>query len=121
MVDAPCSGLGVISRNPDAKWRKEKEDMDRMARLQRAILDGSAPLLLRGGRMLYVTCTLSREENEEVVSGFLESHRNLALEDLRDWAPEGALDLINGQGFFQTFPHIHGMDGFFAACFSKTK
>jgi 16S rRNA (cytosine967-C5)-methyltransferase len=121
MVDAPCSGLGVISRNPDAKWRKEKEDMDRMARLQRAILDGSAPLLLRGGRMLYVTCTLSREENEEVVSGFLESHRNLALEDLRDWAPEWALDLINAQGFFQTFPHIHGMDGFFAACFSKTK
>ena len=121
MVDAPCSGLGVISRNPDAKWRREKKDIDRMARLQRAILEGAAPLLRQGGRMIYATCTLSREENEGVVYGFLENHRNLALQDLRKWAPEWALDLIDEQGFFRTFPHIHGMDGFFAALFTKIK
>jgi len=121
MVDAPCSGLGVISRKPDAKWGKEKKDIDRMARLQRAILDGAAPLLLQGGSMLYVTCTVSREENEGVVSGFLKNHGNLALENLRKCAPEWALDLIDDQGFFRTFPHIHGMDGFFAALFKKIK
>jgi 16S rRNA (cytosine967-C5)-methyltransferase len=121
MVDAPCSGLGVISRNPDTKWRKEKKDMERMAQLQRAILEGAAPLLLPGGRMLYVTCTLSREENEGVVSSFLENHRDLALEDLREEAPEWALNLIDDRGFFRSFPHIHGMDGFFAASFTKIK
>jgi 16S rRNA (cytosine967-C5)-methyltransferase len=95
--------------------------MERMAQLQRAILEGAAPLLLPGGRMLYVTCTLSREENEGVVSGFLENHRDLALEDLREEAPEWALNLIDDRGFFRTFPHIHGMDGFFAASFTKIK
>jgi len=121
MVDAPCSGLGVISRNPDAKWRKDKKDMERMAQLQRSILEGAAPLLLPEGRMLYVTCTLSREENEGVVSDFLENRSDLVLEDLRERAPEWALDLIDDQGFFRTFPHIHGMDGFFAASFTKIK
>jgi 16S rRNA (cytosine967-C5)-methyltransferase len=121
MIDAPCSGLGVISRNPDAKWRKEKKDIQRMAQLQRDLLEGAVPLLLPGGRMLYVTCTLSHEENDGVVSGLLENCRDLALEDLREQAPQWALDLIDDQGFFRTFPHVHGMDGFFAACFTKIK
>jgi 16S rRNA (cytosine967-C5)-methyltransferase len=121
MVDAPCSGLGVISRNPDAKWRREKKDIERMARLQRDLLEGAVSLLVPGGRMLYVTCTLSHEENEGVVSGLLENRRDLALEDLREQAPPWALDLIDDQGFFRTFPHVHGMDGFFAASFNKIK
>ncbi|MEJ2723890.1 MAG: 16S rRNA (cytosine(967)-C(5))-methyltransferase RsmB [Deltaproteobacteria bacterium] len=121
MVDAPCSGLGVISRNPDAKWRKEKQDIERMSRLQKDLLDRAASLLLPEGSMMYVTCTLSQEENEGVVSGFLENHRSFVLQDLRDCAPGWARDLIDDQGFFRTFPHLHGMDGFFAALFTKIK
>ena len=69
--------------------------------------------------MLYVTCTVSREENEGVVSEFLIKNRRMSLEDLRDHAPEWALRFIDNQGFFKTLPHVHGMDGFFAALFSK--
>jgi 16S rRNA (cytosine967-C5)-methyltransferase len=69
--------------------------------------------------MLYVTCTISKEENEEVVEALLDSDSDIVLEDLKDHVPEWGLDLIDDQGFFKTFPHVHNMDGFFAALFSK--
>jgi 16S rRNA (cytosine967-C5)-methyltransferase len=119
LVDAPCSGLGVISRHPDVKWNRKAEDLPRLASMQRAILAGSIPLLRRGGRMLYVTCTLTREENEEVVASLLADHPEVDLEDLKLRAPEWAGDLIDGQGFYRTFPHVHPMDGFFGAMFVK--
>jgi 16S rRNA (cytosine967-C5)-methyltransferase len=119
MVDAPCSGLGVISRNPDIKWNRTQEDIVQLARLQKAILDNAVSVLKKQGRMLYVTCTISREENEEVVEKFLSDNRCMLLEDLSHHIPEWGRDLINEQGFFRTLPHVHAMDGFFAALFSK--
>jgi 16S rRNA (cytosine967-C5)-methyltransferase len=119
MVDAPCSGLGVISRHPDAKWNRDKEDIKRLAELQLSILTQAAEALGKGGKMLYVTCTLSREENEGVVEAFLTRNRSFALEDLRDRAPHWALDLIDERGFLRTMPHIHRTDGFFAALFKR--
>ena len=119
LVDGPCSGLGVISKNPDTKLTKKVEDIQRLARLQTTILNQAVHLLRKGGRMLYLTCTISREENEGVVEGFLERNSEIALENLKSTVPEWGLDLIDDNGFFRTFPHIHGMEGFFGALFRK--
>ena len=119
MVDAPCSGLGVLSRHPDGKWNRNKEDMERLAGLQSAILNQAAGALGRGGKMLYVTCTVSREENEGVVEAFLAKNEGFVLEDLRDQAPPWALGLIDEKGFLRALPHVHGTDGFFAGLFRR--
>ena len=119
LVDGPCSGLGVISKNPDTKLTKRAGDIQRLARLQTTILNQAVHLLRKGGRMLYLTCTISREENEGVVEGFLERNNEMALENLKSTIPEWGIDLIDDNGFFRTFPHIHGMEGFFGALFRK--
>ena len=119
MIDAPCSGWGVISRHPDGKWNRNEEDIDRLARLQGSMLDEAAYVLRSGGRLLYVTCTISKEENEVVVKDCLARHRDMSLLDIKDHVQEWCLELIDDQGFLRTFPHIHHMDGFFAALFTK--
>ncbi len=119
LVDVPCSGLGVVSKHPDAKWSRQKSDIERLALLQVSILNEAGQLLRKEGRMLYVTCTISREENEEVVQGFLEKNPEIALLNLKDHVPEWGEGLIDDQGFFRSLPHVHGMDGFFAALFMK--
>ncbi|MBW1869960.1 MAG: RsmB/NOP family class I SAM-dependent RNA methyltransferase, partial [Deltaproteobacteria bacterium] len=120
LVDGPCSGLGVISKNPDIKLTKRAGDIKRLARLQTTILNQAVHLLRKGGRMLYLTCTISKEENEGVVKGFLETNSEIALENLKITIPEWGLDLIDDNGFFRPLPHIHGMEGFFGALFTKT-
>lgn len=119
VVDAPCSGLGVISRHPDGKWNRNREDIPRLAGLQEGILSRAASLLRKGGRVVYVTCTISREENEEVIRRCLRRERSLVLEDLRESAPEWAQTLIDRKGFLRTLPHLHDMDGFFCALLRK--
>jgi 16S rRNA (cytosine967-C5)-methyltransferase len=119
LIDGPCSGLGIISRHPDGKWARDESDIRRLVRLQKSILNQAVPLLKKGGRMLYVTCTISREENEGVASDFLRENSGMTLEDLSDLVPEWGTALIDDQGFFRTFPHIHGMEGFFGALFIK--
>jgi 16S rRNA (cytosine967-C5)-methyltransferase len=121
LVDGPCSGLGIISRHPDVKWFRHEADIIRLTLVQKRILNHAAPLIKNGGTMLYVTCTISEEENEGVVNDFLIENGNMVLEDLKDHAPECALDLIDNHGFFKTLPHVHGMDGFFAALFRKVE
>jgi 16S rRNA (cytosine967-C5)-methyltransferase len=119
MVDAPCSGLGVLSRHPDGKWNRDKEDVKRLAGLQSSILNQAAGALGRRGRMLYVTCTVSRDENEGVVEAFLSKNKGFVLENLKNQAPPWALDLIDERGFLRALPHLHGTDGFFAALFAR--
>jgi 16S rRNA (cytosine967-C5)-methyltransferase len=121
LVDAPCSGLGVISRHPDIKWNRKEEDLKRLAHLQGSILKEAFPLLRKGGTVLYVTCTLSREENEGVVESLLADHADAQLVDLRSRVPDWCADLIDGNGFFRTFPHMHKMDGFFGALIQRRK
>ena len=99
---------------------KGPKDIDRLALLQKAILNQAVRLLKPTGRLLYATCTLSREENEGVVEGCLKENQGLALESFKEAAPIWARDLIDENGFFRTFPHIHGMEGFFGALFQKT-
>jgi 16S rRNA (cytosine967-C5)-methyltransferase len=119
LVDAPCSGLGVLSRHPDGKWNRDSEGINRLALLQAAVLAQAVRGLKKGGSMLYVTCTISREENEGVVEGFLKSHPAMVLDNLADHAPSWAAGLIDENGFLRTYPHLHSMDGFFAALFTK--
>lgn len=115
LVDAPCSGLGVLSGHPDIKWRRRPEDIARLAGLQLGILEGAARMLKENGALFYGTCTLTREENEGVVEAFLAAHPDMAQEDLRVQAPPWARPLIDARGFLQILPHVHGLDGFFGA------
>ena len=119
LVDAPCSGLGVISRHPDIKLVKTGKDIERLADLQQILLNAAVPVLKPEGKLLYVTCTVSKEENEDNVERFLRKNSTMALVDLRKCGPAWALDLVDGNGFFRTLPHVHGMEGFFAALFRK--
>jgi len=119
MVDGPCSALGVISRHPDVKWNREEKDLIRLAKLQERVLNRAFSLLRAGGKMLYVTCTLSREENEGVVEAFLQKNRGVRPVNLRDEASASVRDLVDETGFMKSLPHIHGTDGFFGALFEK--
>ncbi|MEA5114191.1 MAG: 16S rRNA (cytosine(967)-C(5))-methyltransferase RsmB [Geobacteraceae bacterium] len=118
LVDAPCSGLGVLRRNPEAKWRLAAHDLERMARLQSSIIRNASDRLVDGGVLLYSTCSVSMEENEEVINDFLSEKRNFVVEDLRTVLPAHP-DVFTEQGMFRSWPHRHGMDGFFAARLRK--
>lgn len=121
LVDAPCSGTGVLRRRPDARWKKTPALISELSRLQEEILAGVSPLLKPGGTLVYSTCSLEPEENNLVVKSFLERHPQFKLDSLafpfefqRREDRESA-----DQGFIQLFPHIHGTDGFFIARMKK--
>src|SRR6185369_3007739 len=120
LVDAPCSGLGVIHRNPEGKWWKELTDPARLAVTQLAIVANAATRLKPGGTMVYSTCSTSLEENEQVVDNFLSGHPEFVIEPVSRALPQLA-QMETGDGFFRSWPHRHGMDGFFAARLTKKR
>jgi len=113
LLDVPCTGWGTIRRNPDIKWRTGHEDIARLAFLQRKILDNAVGLLRKGGRIVYSTCTVYAEENENVVDGFLGENRDYCLDHRRFTIHHDKL--FDHRGFFRSLPHRDSMDGFFAA------
>jgi 16S rRNA (cytosine967-C5)-methyltransferase len=121
LIDAPCTGWGVIRRNPDLKWRLKPEDSARLAVLQNKLLQNGARWLKSQGLLVYATCTLSRLENEAVVEKFLAQHPNFVLEDLSPYLPDSTKTLSDTEGFFHTWPPDHGLDGFFAARLRKIR
>ncbi|MFQ5541303.1 MAG: RsmB/NOP family class I SAM-dependent RNA methyltransferase, partial [Candidatus Binatia bacterium] len=118
LVDAPCSGLGTLRSHPEAKWRRNESDIGRLSRLQKRIVRGVTPLLKPGGVLVYATCTLTREENEEVVHELLDRRKDLVLEEACRNLPGEAQQLAYGD-FFLALPHRHNTDGFFAARMRK--
>ena len=114
LVDAPCSGLGTLRRNPDARWRVGPADPPRLAETQLAILRQAAATLVPGGLLVYSTCTLLPEENEAIVGAFLAESPDFSLA-APETAPAEARPLVGPDGFFRSFPHRHDADGFFAA------
>jgi 16S rRNA (cytosine967-C5)-methyltransferase len=115
LVDAPCSGLGVLRRHPDGRWTKTEESIIERAHQQANILRNCARLVRPGGVLVYATCTTEPEENEDVVGDFLAKHPAFTLDDPRPILPAAAAGLIGSDLLFRTFPKELTMDGFFAA------
>jgi 16S rRNA (cytosine967-C5)-methyltransferase len=121
LLDAPCSGLGVLRRNPDAKWSTFEKDLIRHAKRQTTFLDNLAHQVKPEGLLVYCVCSTEPEENESVIKAFLNKHKNFAIEKNPDGLPYEARSLLTGDGYLKTFPHLHNMDGFFAVCMKRAK
>ncbi len=114
LIDAPCSGLGVLRRHPDGRWNKSEQTVSDHTALQRQLLENCSVLLKPGGTLVYATCTTEPEENENMISEFLSDARNgFMMDDPRPYLPEPARSLVDGKGFFRTYPQALEMDGFF--------
>jgi 16S rRNA (cytosine967-C5)-methyltransferase len=122
LVDAPCSGLGTLRRNPDLKWRQSAKAIEELTVKQTAILNSAARLVKSGGRLVYATCSLLREENEAIAEAFSAEHPDFELLDaaqvLEHQRVEDAQTLTR-DGYLRLWPHIHGTDGFFAAVWQR--
>ena len=123
LVDAPCSGLGTLRRNPDLKWRQNPKVVHALAATQTAILQSAARLLKPGGRLVYATCSVLQEENEAIAEAFNTANRESfelleAGDILTRLGVEGAGKLCSGS-YLRLWPHVHGTDGFFAAVWQK--
>lgn len=114
LVDAPCSGVGTIRRDPDIRWRRRPEDLPALAAAQRRLLARAAQLVVPGGRLVYATCSSEPEENEDVVDAFLAGH-DARIHDLRVDAPAPLAPVLDARGMLRTLPFEHGLEAFFAA------
>jgi 16S rRNA (cytosine967-C5)-methyltransferase len=118
LLDAPCSGLGVIRRDPDIKWRRQEADLAALAAAQRRLLEQAALVLRPGGRLIYSTCSSEPEENDEVLEGFLQDHPEFEPGPA-PLLPESVRPLLDDRGRLRTLPHRDGLEGFFAAALLK--
>ncbi|TCN25667.1 16S rRNA (cytosine(967)-C(5))-methyltransferase RsmB [Mesobacillus foraminis] len=119
LLDAPCSGLGVMRRKPDMKYTKREEDLSRLQQIQLDLLEAVSPLVKKGGTIVYSTCTVDREENQETVRLFLEKNPGFEGDlSLADRMPEAVRPLIRGYDI-QILPQDLGSDGFYIACLQR--
>jgi len=118
LVDAPCSGLGTLRRNPDLKWRQTPEAIAELTVKQRAILDSAAKLVKAGGRLVYATCSILPEENEGIVEAFLAAHPEFELLNCAELLEKQQITLDTGK-YLKLSPLLHGTDAFFAAAMQK--
>lgn len=117
LVDAPCSGLGTIRRDPDIRWRRQEAEIAGMAAAQQRMLTQAAAAVRAGGRLIYATCSSEADENEAVVDAFLAAHSGFRRE------PPGAAWLapfVDDRGDFRTLPHRDGLEAFYAAVLART-
>ncbi len=123
LVDAPCSGLGTLRRNPDLKWRQTPQSVEELSRKQRDILAGAARLVKPGGRLVYATCSILEEENAAVVDAFLAAHPDFhRLSAAEVLAQQGiAIDCNDARQDMRLLPQLHGTDGFYAAVLERTR
>ena len=120
LVDAPCSGLGTLRRNPDLKWRQQPKDVEELNVKQTNILARASKLVKAGGRLIYATCSLLRDENEQIAEAFLQSNPEFFLVPANTILAQQEIDLDTGE-YLKLLPHLHQTDGFFAAVFEKVK
>lgn len=123
LVDAPCSGLGVLSRNPDAKWRRRRQDISNMAARQKKILNAASNLVRPGGILVYAVCSCQGDENEDVALSFINKRKDFLID--KTFYSDRLNSLKTRDGFFKTYPldpdqPDKGMDGFFIARFKRT-
>jgi len=118
LVDAPCSGFGTLRRNPDLKWRHDAVAIGELAQKQRRILESAARLVRPGGRLLYATCSILREENEAIADDFQAAHPEFRALSCAELLAAQRIALDTGERL-RLAPHLHGTDGFFAAAFER--
>lgn len=118
LVDAPCTGLGTLSKKPDIKWKKELVDLHNISKLQTNLLEKASTLIKDGGAIVYSTCTIEPEENFEIVRKFLAKHDDFRLVSAEEFVPA---ETVDSNGCVQTLPHKHKTDGAFAARLEKFK
>jgi 16S rRNA (cytosine967-C5)-methyltransferase len=126
LVDAPCSGLGTLRRNPDLKWRQTPQGVQELHDKQLAILNSASRLLKPGGRLVYATCSLLDAENETVAREFADAHPDFTLLPAQDVLAHaqvgtGQAAELSEDGFLRLWPHRHRSDGFFAAVWERNK
>jgi 16S rRNA (cytosine967-C5)-methyltransferase len=124
LVDAPCSGLGTLRRNPDLKWRQTPESVLELTAKQSAILEAAAKLVKGGGRVVYATCSVLEAENEAIVRDFLAKNENFRLVPAAEVFAEQKIEVPNlpaEGGMLALYPQIHQTDGFFAAVLERTR
>ncbi|QNP49783.1 RsmB/NOP family class I SAM-dependent RNA methyltransferase [Diaphorobacter aerolatus] len=127
LVDAPCSGLGTVRRNPDLKWRQSPEALVELAQKQTAILTSAARLLKSGGRLIYATCSLLPQENEAIAEAFTAAHPDFVVQDAGELLTQlkvASADTLCSGGeshtrYLRLWPHTHQTDGFFAAVWTR--
>jgi 16S rRNA (cytosine967-C5)-methyltransferase len=116
LIDAPCSGLGTLRREPDVRWRRTLADLPGLVDLQRSLVEDGLRALAPGGRLIYATCSSEPEENEDLVADVLRTHPTLRRVDLRQAGlPSSMTPLLTEDGALRSWPHVHGLDAFFAA------
>jgi len=118
LLDAPCSGLGTIRRDPDIRWRRQEDDLSRFAEAQRRMLDRASAVVRPGGRLVYATCSSEPEENDEVVAAFLRGHEAFGLE--RPDTP-GLAAVLDDAGTLRTSPVDHGLEAFYGAVLRRSR
>lgn len=118
LVDAPCSGLGTLRRNPDIKRRQTPNDIDELTQKQSRILGRASKLCKVGGRLIYATCSLLQDENEQIAEAFLQASPEFQLVAANDILSQQHISLDTGK-YLKLLPNVHGTDGFFAAVFER--
>ncbi|MBY0576558.1 MAG: RsmB/NOP family class I SAM-dependent RNA methyltransferase [Gallionellaceae bacterium] len=118
LVDAPCSGLGTLRRNPDLKFRQSPGSLEELTQKQAAILASASRLLKKGGRLVYATCSILPEENQHIVQAFLAAHPDFVLRPAGEVLQQQKIALEMGD-YLELRPHLHGTDGFFAAVLER--
>ncbi len=122
LIDAPCSGLGTLRRNPDLKWRQTPESIVELAAKQASIITAAARLVKPGGRLVYATCSLLRAENHDIVDGFLATHADFEIESATSLLKQQGIvagDRLDDNVMLEMWPHRTGTDGFFAAVLKR--
>lgn len=115
LVDAPCSGLGLVRRKPDLRWKREEHDIAKLSELQLSILKNASLYIKAGGVLVYSTCTLHMKENIQVVREFLSYDNSFKLDNIERLLPENIDAPHKKDGYLELYPNVHGTDGFFIA------
>lgn len=118
MVDVPCTGLGTLRRNPDLKWRYEESDLKEITNKQSKILNSASNLLKKGGYLLYATCSILYDENEQIVENFINQRTDFKIIPFSEILKNHEINNYNSD-YLKLFPHLHGTDGFFGAVMEK--
>lgn len=124
LIDAPCSGLGTLRRDPDIRWRRTEDDLPRFADAQLALLTQTAPLVEPGGRIVYATCSSEPDENDDVVDAFLEAQPSFAPvhpASIHGSVPPGLAAVLDEQGRLRTSPTEHGLEAFFGVVLRRVR